>query len=342
VALGGTALLTSWALSSRGIWAAALAPSLGALLSMVLALLSTNHLERDSRRFVQEALGRYTSPVLVRELIAHPEYLSLEWGEVREVSVYFSDIANFTSFSEQLKPERLVALLNDYLTNMTDIVLEHGGVVDKYIGDAIMAFWGAPLAEPEHARRSVLAAIAMRRRCEALRPRWLKEFNTLVIARAGINTGPVVSGNMGSRHKFNYTVMGDAVNLASRLEGANKPYGTTLMVSQACFERAREAIEVRELDLLAVKGKKEPVAVYDVLEEKGRVEPRVAEAVRHFHGGLARYRAQEFRAAIAHFERALEVCPEDGPSAAYLERCKHFIDEPPGVGWDGVWRMKEK
>ncbi len=260
VALGGAALGTTVALSAKGVWLGVLAPSAGALLAMVLALLSTNHVERDGRRFVQEALGRYTSPVLVRELIAHPEYLSLEWGEVRDVSIYFSDIADFTSFSEALRPERLVALLNDYLTNMTDIVLEHGGVVDKYIGDAIMAFWGAPLAEPEHARRAVLAAIAMRRRCEALRARWLKEFNTLVVARAGINTGPVVSGNMGSRHKFNYTVMGDAVNLASRLEGANKPYGTTLMVSQACYDRARDAIEVRELDLLAVKGKKEPVA----------------------------------------------------------------------------------
>jgi adenylate cyclase len=342
LALGGAYLGTAWALQARGVWVAAFAPSLGCVASALFALLSTNHAERGDRRFVQEALGRYTSGALVRELIAHPEYLSLDWGASREVSVYFSDIANFTSFSESLPPERLVLLLNHYLTAMTDIVLAHGGVVDKYIGDAIMAFWGAPLPRPDHATQAVLAAIGMRRQCEALRPLWLKEFNTLVIARAGINTGPAVAGNMGSRHKFNYTVMGDAVNLASRLEGANKPYGTTLMISEGCYAQAREAIAVRELDLLAVKGKQQPVRVYEVLEEKGRVEARVAETVRHFHEGLVAYRAQEFRRAIACFERALGVQPEDGPSLTYLERCKHFVDSPPGAGWDGVWRMKEK
>src|SRR5262249_7722680 len=157
----------------------------------------------------------------VRELMAHPEYLSLEWGEKRPMSVYFSDIAGFTTISEGLPPERLVALLNDYLTHMTDLVLEHGGVVDKYIGDAVMAFWGAPLPDPDHAKRAVRCALAMRRRCDELRPVWQAQYGTDVRARAGVNSGSAVVGNMGSRHKYNYTVMGDMVNLASRLEGAN-------------------------------------------------------------------------------------------------------------------------
>ncbi|MBI5542794.1 MAG: adenylate/guanylate cyclase domain-containing protein, partial [Deltaproteobacteria bacterium] len=267
-----------WLLRAQGVWLSLTVPLAGAAVAVVGSLLATNGLERHDRRFVQEALGRYTSPVLVRELLSHPEYLSLEWGEVRPISVYFSDIANFTSFSEALPPDRLVRLLNDYLTNMTDLVLENGGVVDKYIGDAIMAFWGAPLPNPEHARLAVRSAIAMRRRCELLRPKWQAEFGPVVISRAGINTGQAVSGNMGSKHKFNYTVMGDTVNLASRLEGANKPYGTVLMISESCWEQAREAIEVRELDLLAVKGKQQPVRVFEVLEEKGRVDPRVREA----------------------------------------------------------------
>ncbi|HEY3447718.1 MAG TPA: adenylate/guanylate cyclase domain-containing protein [Myxococcales bacterium] len=331
-----------WLLRAHGLWLALSVPLGGAGLSVVASLLATNFLERGERRFVEKALGQYTSKVLVRQLLARPERLSLEWGETREISVYFSDIAGFTEFSEKLPPERLVKLLNDYLTNMTDLVLEHGGVVDKYIGDAIMAFWGAPLPEPEHARRAVRAAIAMRRRCEELRPKWQAEFGTVVVARAGINSGPAVSGNMGSRHKFNYTVMGDTVNLASRLEGANKPYGTVLMVSETTFAQVRDLVEARELDLLAVKGKQKPVRVYEVLDEKGRVPPLLQEAVAHFGRGLGHYRNQAFAEAIAAFEQALRVRADDGPSRAYVDRCKHLLDHPPGAGWDGVWRMKEK
>jgi len=340
--ISGSAAFSTWLLDAHGVWLGLAVPAGGALAATLLSMLALTGLERHDRRFVQDALGRYTSPVLVRQLMANPEYLSLEWGEVREISVYFSDIAGFTNFSEQLKPERLVALLNDYLTNMTDIVLAHGGVVDKYIGDALMAFWGAPLPEPEHARQAVLAALAMRRRCELLRPKWKAEFGPDVIARAGINSGTAVSGNMGSRHKFNYTVMGDMVNLASRLEGANKPYGTTLMISEDCYLKTGGAVDVRELDFLAVKGKLKPVRVYEVLAPKGQTEPQVAEAVRLFETGLARYREQQFQEAMKLFEQALAVRPDDGPSATFHERCRLFADAPPGAGWDGVWRMKEK
>ncbi|MGC4114201.1 MAG: adenylate/guanylate cyclase domain-containing protein [Myxococcales bacterium] len=331
-----------WLLRAHGLWLALSVPMAGAVLSALAALLATNALERGERRFVEKALGQYTSKVLVKQLLARPERLSLEWGETREISVYFSDIAGFTEFSEKLPPERLVKLLNDYLTNMTDLVLAHGGVVDKYIGDAIMAFWGAPLPEPEHARLAVRTAIAMRRRCAELRPKWQAEFGPVVVARAGINTGPAVSGNMGSRHKFNYTVMGDTVNLASRLEGANKPYGTVLMISESTHAQVRDVVDVRELDLLAVKGKQRPVRVFEVLDEKGRSEAQVLEAAERFERGLALYRQQAFLQASELFEQVLAVRADDGPSRTYLERCKHFVDAPPGTGWDGVWRMKEK
>ncbi len=342
VALAGAAALSTWLLAAHDYWLALSVPGLGALAASLTTLLAASSLEQRDRRFVQEALGRYTSPVLVRELLSHPEYLSLEWGEVRQISVYFSDIAGFTNFSEQLKPERLVALLNDYLTNMTDIVLEHGGVVDKYIGDAIMAFWGAPLPEPEHAKKAVLAALAMRRRCCELQNRWQAEFGPLVHARAGINSGPAVSGNMGSRHKFNYTVMGDTVNLASRLEGANKPYGTDLMISESCYAHVKDFVETRELDLLAVKGKQKPVTVYEVLAEKGRAEPKALETARAFEKGLALYREARFEEALRAFEEALVLSPDDGPSKTFVERCRHFLAQPPPADWDGVWRMKEK
>jgi len=187
-----------------------------------------------------------------------------------------------------------------------------------------------------------LAALAMRRRCEQLQQKWLDEYGVKVVARAGINTGPAVSGNMGSKHKFNYTVMGDTVNLASRLEGANKPYGTTLMISESCLDGCREAVEVRELDLLAVKGKQQPVTVYEVLAEKGALEPSFAAVLERYSEGLRLYRAREFAAAREAFRGALALRPEDGPSQTYVDRCEYFLESPPPADWDGVWRMKEK
>jgi adenylate cyclase len=328
-------------LGSTNLWLAVAAPALGGVVSAFATLLALSAVERSGKRFVQEALGRYTSTALVRELMEHPEYLSLEWGESREMSVYFSDIAGFTTISEGLRPEDLVALLNDYLTTMTDLVLAHGGIVDKYIGDAIMAFWGAPLPEPEHARRATQCAIAMRKKCDELRAGWHERYGHEVFARAGVNSGNAVVGNMGSKHKYNYTVMGDMVNLASRLEGANKAYGTFLMVSESTVAKLGGAFDVRELDRIAVKGKDQPVTVYEVLDETGVTDPVWLAAARQFESGLAKYRAREFAAAIAVFEDIL-ARRDDGPSKTYLERAREFLAEPPPADWDGVWRMKEK
>jgi class 3 adenylate cyclase len=263
--------------------------------SVFAIILVTSAAERRNRRFVQEALGRYTSAALVKELMEHPEHLSLEWGERRGMSVYFSDIAGFTSFSENMPPEDLVRLLNDYLTHMTDLVLEHGGVVDKYIGDAVMAFWGAPIPNADHAAAAVRCAIAMRDRCAELRPGWKERYGVDVFARAGLSSGDAVVGNMGSKHKYNYTVMGDMVNLASRLEGANKAYGTALMISEACYAPVKDLVVTRELDLLAVKGKDKPVRVYEVFGEVGKVDAGVTALTAAFTAALAQYRARDQR-----------------------------------------------
>jgi class 3 adenylate cyclase/CHASE2 domain-containing sensor protein len=267
-------MIARTALDHANLWLAVAAPAIGGIVAGFGTLLGLSAVERRNKRFVQEALGRYTSTALVRELMEHPEHLSLEWGDRREMSVYFSDIAGFTTISEGLPPEDLVALLNDYLTSMTDLVLAHGGVVDKYIGDAVMAFWGAPLPDPKHARNAVLCALAMRRRCDELRAGWKQRYGHDVFARAGVNSGDAVVGNMGSKHKYNYTVMGDMVNLASRLEGANKAYGTFLMISQTTVDRLGDAVDVRELDLIAVKGKDRPVTVYEVVDVKGPTASR--------------------------------------------------------------------
>jgi adenylate cyclase len=337
----GYVVVAGWALTRHDLWLAVTTPALASAIASFVTLIVLAAVERQNRRFVQEALGRYTSPALVRELIKHPEYLSLEWGEEHTMSVYFSDIAGFTTISEHLSAKQLVTLLNEYLTAMTDLVLEHGGVVDKYIGDAVMAFWGAPLASADHARRAVACAVAMRKRCAELRAGWKERFGHELHARAGVNTGLAVSGNMGSKHKYNYTVMGDMVNLASRLEGANKPYGTYLMISEATLHAVGDAFAVRELDVIAVKGKAQGVRVYEVIDVAADATAEAKALAVRFEEALAHYRALRFADARAIFTELVER-HDDPPSRLYVERCTHFLTEPPPEGWDGVWHMKEK
>ncbi|MBL0215078.1 MAG: adenylate/guanylate cyclase domain-containing protein [Myxococcales bacterium] len=335
---GGYVMIAGWALSSRDLWLAVATPAISSALASFVTVIVLSAVERQNRRFVQEALGRYTSPALVRELIEHPEHLSLEWGEEREMSVYFSDLAGFTTISEHLSAKDLVTLLNEYLTEMTDLVLAHGGIVDKYIGDAVMAFWGAPLRDKQHALHAVSCAIAMRKRCDELRAGWQARFGHALHARAGVNSGGSIVGNMGSKHKYNYTVMGDMVNLAARLEGANKPYGTYLMISETTLAELGGAVEVRELDLVAVKGKDKAVRVFEVLDLKGQADPALVATARKFEEALALYRARKFTEAKAMFSEL----GDDPPSKLYVERCTYFETEPPADGWDGVWHMKEK
>lgn len=340
MALAGYYLIARATLGSAGYWIAVTTPAFGGVATAFATLLAVSAVERRNKRFVQEALGRYTSEALVRELMEHPEHLSLEWGDRREMSVYFSDIAGFTTISEGMPPERLVALLNEYLTSMTDLVLAHRGVVDKYIGDAVMAFWGAPIPDPDHARNAVRCALAMRRKCDELRADWFTRYGHHVHARAGVNTGFAVVGNMGSKHKYNYTVMGDMVNLASRLEGANKAYNTFLMVNETTVAKIGDLVDVRELDRIAVKGKDQAVTVYEVLDERGKTSPDKLADARRFEDALAKYRARDFTSALATFEELF--ARGDAPSETYIERCRELIATPPPPDWDGVWRMKEK
>ena len=334
--------LATWLLVHHDLWLSLAVPFGAMVITAFATLLTLSAQERQNRRFATEALGRYTSKALVQELLDHPEHLSLEWGRRRPMSVYFSDIAGFTTISEGLSPEMLVALLNDYLTNMTDIVLAHGGVIDKYIGDAVMAFWGAPVDDPLHAQHAVACALAMRKRCDELRPVWKARFGYEIYARAGINSGDAVVGNMGSKHKYNYTVMGDMVNLASRLEGANKAYGTYLMISESTYALVGDAFDVRELDLVAVKGKEQPVRVFEVLDNKGATTTAALQTAEAFTAALTLYRQGDFAAAQAAFARITD----DPTAKIYVDRCLHFIEHPPTANdngsWDGVWRMTEK
>jgi class 3 adenylate cyclase len=327
---------------TSGVWLDVVQPCMWALVAWGGALGTNFYQEGKSRRFVQDALGRYTAPALVKELMANPKALSLDWGEKRELTVFFSDLQSFTSISERLTAEQLVHLLNDYLTEMTDIILASGGIVDKYIGDAIMAFWGAPYDDPDHAMNACRATLKMQARITELHPRWEKEYGEDIVARCGLNTGEAVAGNMGSMHKFNYTLMGDTVNLASRFEGANKPYGTLVMIGAGTYATVKDHVVTRELDLLAVKGKERPVRVYELMDLKEDNDERIVELAERFNQTLDIYRQTKFEEAMALFLKIIDDYDGDGPSKLYVGRCREYIRNPPPLDWDGVYRMKTK
>jgi adenylate cyclase len=257
-------------------------------------------------------------------------------GERKVLSIFFSDLQGFTSISEKLDPEELTTLLNDYLSAMTEIIQEEGGTVDKYEGDAIIAFWNAPLDVPDHALRAVRAALRCQARLAELRPEFRKRTGQDLYMRIGINTGPAVVGNMGSHSRFDYSMLGDAVNLAARLEGVNKQFGTYTMISQATKDAAGNAVPMRELGRVAVVGRTEPVTVYEPLaEEYARIN---APALERFDRGLRAYYQGGFAEAVRIFN---SLAKDDPVAARYLEACR---DQPRERhdGWDGVWRMNTK
>lgn len=295
--------------------------------------------ESKQKKYIHDAFSKYVAPEVVTQLIKNPEKLKLG-GERREISIFFSDIRGFTTFSEALTPEKLVHLLNEYLTAMTDIIMEHGGVVDKYIGDAIMAFWGAPIEQEDHALRAAKATIAMNEKLKIMQKKWEKEGYPNVEIGAGINTGPAVIGNMGSQNRFNYTAMGDTINLGSRLEGITKEYGVKTIIAETTKNKLDGTFAIRELDLVRVKGKKEPIRIFELIGMKKDLTDKQKHIIKHFEAGLEKYRAKEFKKAKEDFAKASNE--GDKTSEIYLERCDHFIKEHPGKDWDCVWVMKTK
>ena len=295
--------------------------------------------EREKKK-VRGAFQYYLTASVVNEILKDPSKLKLG-GDKKNLSVMFSDIRGFTSISEKLTPEELVQLLNEYLTAMTDIVFKYDGLLDKYIGDAIMAVFGAPLDQPDHASRACRTAIEMMTELQRLRKKWAAEGRPDVNIGVGINTGDMVVGNMGSQMRFDYTVMGDSVNLASRLEGTNKEYGTNIIISEFTHEQIKDEFFCRELDAVQVKGKKLPVRIFELFGDR-KDAGQWQEFVGRFETGLADYRAGRWDGAIAAFRGVLEVRPEDYPARLYIERCEALKEHPPEGAWDGVFTMKTK
>jgi adenylate cyclase len=288
-----------------------------------------------------QIFSHYMSDLLIQDLLKNPDKLRLG-GEKRVLTVFFSDLAGFTTLSEKLTAELVVTLLNRYLTAMTDIILISGGLIDKYEGDAIMAFWGAPLPQDDHAVRACLAALDNQARLAELRQEFVKLGLPPVYARIGINTGEMIIGNMGSNQRFDFTVIGDSVNLASRLEGAGKEYGTSIIISEDTYRQAADRVEVRELDLLRVKGKELPVRIYELLSRKGELEEPKQNVRELFAEGLKHYRQQHWSEAISAFQGVLTLASDDGPAKAFIRRCEDFMKTPPPVEWDGVYRLMTK
>jgi class 3 adenylate cyclase len=258
-------------------------------------------------------------------------------GETRNVTVYFSDIADFSSIAEKIPPTELVAAMNEYLSAMTDVIEAHGGFVDKYFGDAIVAVFGAPLDDPDHATNAVHAAL----RCAASLGTLdrVKAALGAVRQRIGLNSGEALVGNIGSRRRFNYTVMGDTVNLASWLEGANKLYGTTVVASQATVALTGRTFVWRELDAIRVKGRTQAVRIFEPLGVADEVAPDVLSRAQAYGKGLSHYRAHNFVAAAEQF--AL-VAGDDPAAALFLQRVRQLVQHPPGADWEPVTAQEEK
>ena len=299
-------------------------------------------LSQHEKRMIQGAFSHYVPERVVKEIIENPDKLTLG-GEERIVSVLFSDVAGFTSISEKLTPAQLVQLLNEYLTEMTDIVLANDGIIDKYEGDAIMAEFGMPVPYDNHPQMACKAALQMQKKLFFLREKWEKEGKPQLRARIGINTGEVIVGNMGSRNVFDYTVMGDHVNLGSRLEGANKFYGTSIMISEFTYDHIKGDFYTRELDLIRVKGKEKPIKVFELIASKeAALDQKFMQMLDVYAKGLEHYKAQEWDDAIDCFENCLQLRPEDTPASEYRSRCIEYKFNSPGPDWDGVTVMKEK
>jgi adenylate cyclase len=310
------------------VWWPVLPGSVAVLGGLVGGLAASWATEGRQRRFLKQAFRHYLSPHVVERLLEDPDRLKLG-GERRELTIMFSDLAGFTSLSEGLDPEELTALLNEYLTLMTDIILDEGGTLDKYEGDAIVAFWNAPLDQPDHAERACRAAVRCQRALAENRPRWRERCGRDLTMRVGLHTGEVVVGNLGSRQRFDYSILGDAANLAARLEGVNKVFGTGSLVSAETMQRAAGAVLGRELGQVRVVGRQEPVTVHELWGLAGDQPPATwaayARALDHCRAG----RAEQARQAIAGLA-------DDPVATAFAAR---LAADP---GFAGLWNLTQK
>ena len=328
-----------YAFFAWGIWIALVAPVAAFILSFASSTAAGYFSEGRQKKYIKTAFSQYLSPIVIDELVADPAKLKLG-GERKQITCYFSDVQGFTSISEGLDPAELTAFLNEYTSEMSDVITNSGGTIDKYEGDAIIAFWNAPTDQEDHALRAVEAAIRCQERLEEMQEQLVKISRKSVKQRIGLNTGYAVVGNMGSRMRFNYTMLGDSVNLAARLEGQNKSFGTYTMCSAETKNAAVEhgtKLKFRELARLQVVGKKEAVTVFEPMSPSVFAK-RVGE-LETFAEGLKEFYSANFAKAKELFQ---SIASSDAAAKNYLEKCTEFIATPPDADWDGRWIATSK
>ena len=319
-----------------GFWLPLVVQEVGVAVTLFGSGLMYYTTEGRQKAYIKSAFKQYLSHAVIEELIQNPDRLKLG-GERRMLSIFFSDLESFTSISEGLDPEALTNLLNVYLTAMTDIIHEEGGTVDKYEGDAIIAFWNAPLDQPDHAIRCVRAALRCQAKLAEMRPALRESLGRDLKMRIGVNTGYAVVGNMGSHSRFDYTMIGDAVNLAARLEGINKQFGLYILISQSTMEQMGGAFPVREVSRVAVVGRKESVIIYEPMLTEN-IDPQKKKIMEQFAEALALFYRGDFVKAREVFS---DIINEDAVAKSYVSKCNELIDNPP-INWQGVWTITSK
>jgi adenylate cyclase len=329
----------------RGWWLNFNVPALTLVSNVLLVSLYRALVEEKEKRRVRTAFGQYLSPEVIRRLLRNPKLVE---PKKTEITVMFSDIRGFTTISENLDAQDLALFLNQYLSDMTELVFEYQGTLDKYIGDAVMAFWGAPFEVDDHAISACSSALKMMQRVREMQRQWQAQGKPQLDIGIGLNSGVASVGNMGSALRYGYTALGDTVNLSSRLEGLNKDYGTHIIVNETTYAATRDAKFVyRELDLIRVKGKSQPVTIYELIGRAGEeglygsfadVQLRLDE----FAQGRKLYRARRWEDAQRVFQMMIDKWPDDGPARAYWKRCQEYLFDEPPSGWDGVFTMTHK
>jgi adenylate cyclase len=301
--------------------------------------------EEKEKRKIRTAFGQYLSPEVIRRLLLNPKLVE---PKKTEITVMFSDIRGFTTISEKLDAQDLAIFLNQYLSDMTSLVFEYAGTLDKYIGDAVMAFWGAPFEVDDHAINGCNSALRMMQRVRTMQQEWQAQGKPKLDIGIGLNSGVASVGNMGSELRYGYTALGDTVNLSSRLEGLNKDYGTHIIVNETTYGATRTADFVyRELDVIRVKGKSQPVTIYELISRKGEDSvygsaEEVQLRLEEFARGREQYRKRLWEEAQRTFQSILDRWGEDGPSRLYWKRCQDYLFDEPPSGWDGVFTMTHK